>query len=212
MFEGFSNGFSLNYDGPLKEAHVKRFAPNLKLSIGSQLELWEKVMKEVSLGRFAGPFDSPPFSHFVQSPIGLVPKDKGLKTRLIFHLSYPRTGDSVNSGITKASCSVVYPDFEQAVKMCLEQGINCHVVKSDMSSAFIHMLLRRDQWFLLIMKAVHPISKKLCYFVDKCLPLGSSISCAIFQAISDAITHLVKVRAQKKNVNYLDNYLFAAAL
>ena len=63
-------------------------------------------MKEVSLGRYAGPYDEPPFEHFAQSPIGLVPKDKGKKTRLIFHLSYPRNGDSVNSGIPKESCTV----------------------------------------------------------------------------------------------------------
>ena len=41
---------------------------------------------------------------------------------------------------------------------------------------------------------------------------GSSISCAIFQAISDAIAWLVHFRARKPNVNYLDDYLFAAAL
>ena len=76
-------------------------------------------MAEVKLGRFAGPFDKPPLEYFVQSPIGLVPKDKGLKTRFIFHLSYPRSGNSVNSGIPKELCTVKYPDFDEAVKLCL---------------------------------------------------------------------------------------------
>ena len=58
-------------------------------------------MKEVELGSYARPFDEPPFEYYVESPIGLVPKDKGQKTRLIFYLSYPRSGDSVNSGIPK---------------------------------------------------------------------------------------------------------------
>ena len=97
LVDGFSNGFSLNYQGPLQEC--KRTAPNLKLRVGNKYELWNKVMKEVELGRYAGPYDDPPFDNFVQSPIGLVPKDKGLKTRFIFHLSYPKDGDSVNSGI-----------------------------------------------------------------------------------------------------------------
>ena len=48
--------------------------------------------------------------------------------------------------------------------------------------------------------------------MDKCLPFGSSISCAIFQAISDAIAWIVEQRTKKPNVNYLDDYLFAAAL
>ena len=62
------------------------------------------------------------------------------------------------------------------------------------------------------MKAEHPVTKKIWFFVDKCLPFGSLISCAIFQAISDAIAWLVCFRAHKPNVNYLDDYLFAAAL
>ena len=79
-------------------------------------------MKEVELGRYAGPFEKPPFEHYVQSPIGLVPKDKGLKTRLIFHLSYPKQGESVNSGIPKEKCRVKYPDFEEAVRLCIREG------------------------------------------------------------------------------------------
>ena len=47
-------------------------------------------MKEIAEKRMAGPFEDIPFEHFIQSPIGLVPKDGGKKTRLIFHLSYPR--------------------------------------------------------------------------------------------------------------------------
>lgn len=61
------------------------------------------------------------------------------------------------------------------------------------------------------MKAMHPLTNKWYFFVDKCLPFGSSISCAIFQAISDAIS-LVTFRTRKPNVNYLDDYLFAAVL
>ena len=170
------------------------------------------VMKEVELGRYAGPYKEPPFEHFVQSPIGLVPKDKGLKTRLIFHLSYPKTGESVNSGIPKDKCSVKYPGFEEAVKLCIKEGRSCKLAKSDMSSNFRHVPLRKDQWYLLVMKATSPLDNRVYYFVDKCLPFGSSIGCAIFQAISDAIAFLVQHRVGKPNVNYLDDYLFAAAM
>ena len=210
LVDGFTKGFSLQYQGPL--SGCKRRAPNLKLRVGSKLELWNKVMNEVELGRYAGPFEEPPFEQYVQSPIGLVPKDKGLKTRLIFHLSYPRDGDSVNSGIPKENSSVKYPEFDEAVKLCLEEGVSCSVGKSDMSSAFRHVPMAPDQWWLLVMTAIHPITRKLFYFVDKCLPFGASISCAIFQAVSDAIAWITQVRTGRPNVNYLDDYLFAAAI
>ena len=208
LVNGFKEGFSLQYQGNLLGA--KRLAPNLKLRIGNKMELWNKVMKEVQLGRFAGPFKEPPFEFFVQSPIGLVPKDKGQKARLIFHLSYPRDGESVNSGIPHETCTVSYPDFDEVVKLCIHEGVGCAVGKSDMSSAFRHIPMARDQWWLLVMKAEQPRTKEVMYFVDKCLPFGSSISCAIFQAISDAIAWIVEFKTRKPNVNYLDDYLFAA--
>ena len=79
-------------------------------------------MKEVKLGRYAGPFkDKPPFENFIQSPIGLVPKAGG-KTRLIFHLSYQfRNGnESVNYWIPKDLCSVKYKDLDHVIVNCLK--------------------------------------------------------------------------------------------
>ena len=49
-------------------------------------------------------------------------------------------------------------------------------------------------------------------FVDKCLPFGSSISCALFQMVSDGIAHIVQVKIQARIINYLDDYLFVALL
>ena len=78
LCDGFQNGFDLCYEGP--EQNTVRTAPNLKLRVGSKTELWNKVMTEVKAGQYAGPFkDKPPFKHFIQSPIRLVPKDKGKK-------------------------------------------------------------------------------------------------------------------------------------
>ena len=138
LVDGFKNGFDLEYEGP---EDVQQTAPNLKLTVGSELDLWNKVMKEVKLGRFAGPYDKIPFDNYIQSPIGLVPKDGNKDTRLIFHLSYPRqTKDgqkrSVNANIPAERCSVNYPDFSVAVKRCLEEGKGCHISRSDFQQLF----------------------------------------------------------------------------
>ena len=87
--------------------------------------------------------------------MGLVPKDKGKKTRLIFHLSYPKSGDSVNSGIPGDLCSVSYPDFMEAVKICIRAGKACYCGKSDMSMAFRNIPMDRKSWRYLILKAKH---------------------------------------------------------
>ena len=62
------------------------------------------------------------------------------------------------------------------------------------------------------MKARHPVTKLWKYFVDKCLPFGSSISCSHFQHFSNALKHLVRVHTVSESINnYLDNFLFVAA-
>ena len=198
----------LGYEGP---EQVKMKAANLKFRIGNKTDMWNKVMKEVGEKRMAGPFEDIPFEHFIQSPIGLVTKDGGKKTRLIFHLSYPRGGNSVNAGIPEHKCKVRYPDFDEAVKLCIEAGKSCKMDKSDMASAFRHLPMNKVSWRYLLSKAEHPTTGKIYYFVDKCLPFGSSISCAHFQVVSDAIAHIVCIlNNNKKNVNYLDDFFFTA--
>ena len=216
VINGFRHGFALNYEGP-KE--IKRYAPNLKIRVGSPTELWNKVMKEVQACRYAGPYEEVPYEYFIQLPIGLVPKDHGRKTRLIFHLSYPGVGGIlVNAGIPKYLCQVKYPDFEQAIKMCINVGIGgssgclVYIGKSNMSMAFRQAPLRVADFCFLVLKASHPVTRKVYYFVEKCLPFGSSISCAIFQAISSAIAFIVSYKTSNPTLNYLNDYFFAAML
>jgi hypothetical protein len=58
----------------------------------------EKLAKEISQGRIAGPFDELPFVNKHISPIGVVPKKEAGQYRLIHHLSYPKD-NSINDHI-----------------------------------------------------------------------------------------------------------------
>ena len=212
LVDGFKNGFDLGYRGP---TNIKQKANNLKFTIGNKTELWNKIMKEVKAKRYAGPFEEIPFDNYIQSPIGLVPKDQGKKTRLIFHLSHPRNkekGESINGNTPEELTKVKYPSFDDAVKLCLEQGIGCFIAKSDMTAAFRHFGIKKNFWKFLVMKAQHPKTNKWYYFIDKCMPFGASISCSHFQRFSNAIAHIVKTKTEMPNINYLDDFFFAALL
>ena len=191
-------------------------SPNLPLSIGSETELWNKVMKEVQNKRYAGPFEHIPFKNFIQSPIGLVPKDGGKSTRLIFHLSYPRRINknlSVNANTPGHLCTVQYPKFDKAVVLCLKEGQGCVAGKSDLKSAFRHFPIKPSDWMLLVMKARSPLDKKFYYFIDKCMPFGASISCSHFQRFSNALAHILKFKSGgRESINYLDDFFFTATL
>ena len=83
--------------------------------------------------------------------------------------------------------------------------------KSDVQSAFCLISLSMMSWAWLIMSAINPKTKRWQYFVDKCLPFGASISCAIFQRFSNAIRHITQFKTGQRSLsNYLDNFLFIA--
>ena len=225
LVKGFTKGFDIGYRGPKVRRHT---ADNLPFRIGSKTEMWNKIMKEVKEGRYAGPFLQPPCDNYVQSPLGLVPK-AGNKTRLIFHLSYDFgqaiCDKSVNYHTPDELCTVKYKDLDHAVRNCLNLlkylgESNTGVVvycKTDCSNAFRLVPVLVCQRFVLIMMAEHPLTNVKYYFVDKCLPFGSSRSCAIFQEFSDALAFLTEVSIVKKNIcsnpaltNYLDDFLFMA--
>ena len=211
IVSGFKYGFDIGYRGRTKG--IQRTAPNLKLNVGNKTILWNKVMKEVKLKRFAGPFKTVPFCNYIQSPIGLVPKDSGNDVRLIFHLSYPKTGSSVNSETPHWMCTTEYLDFSEAVRRCMEEGESCSCGKSDMQSAFRNLGVRTHQFCWLVLKACSPFDGEYYYFLDKCIPFGSSISCSHFQRVSDGIAHVVKFRNNGKvPINYLDDFFFVSLL
>ena len=133
------------------------------------------------------------------------------KTRLIFHLSYDfKKGKLLNHHTPRHKCSVKYCDLNYAVKAYLtlrenatrkgtnpkrsDKNVNGvgeadteEVVtvifggKTGVQSAFRLVPLKKASWMWLVMKAQHLETGIWMYFVDKCLPFGASISCAIFQ-------------------------------
>ena len=195
-FLGFTHGFDLGYRGP---EQIQQTAKNLKFTIGNETELWNKVMKEVELKRYAGLFTTIPFDNYIQSPIGLVPKDEGTKTRLIFHLPYPRSGNgtSVNGVTPEDLTSVQYCSFDDTVRLCIKEGPGCAAAKSDMSSAFRHLPMKKIFWKFLVMKAKNPADGKFYYFVDKCMPF-------------DIISHIMEFKMKRENINYSDDFFFTA--
>ena len=116
---GFRNGFDIGYRGSLNRKHLSK---NIPIRVGSPAEMWDKLLKEVKLRRYASPFKSIPYQNFVQSPISLVPK-AGNKTRLIFHLSYDfgkqEEEKSINYHTPDDLCMVKYRDIDYAIRSCL---------------------------------------------------------------------------------------------
>ncbi|XP_069122414.1 uncharacterized protein [Argopecten irradians] len=160
----------------------------------------KKVQKEVDLGRVAGPFKERPLPNL--RPLGLIPKSTPGEFRLIHHLSHPKD-NSVNSGIDSDLCSVQYTKFDAAIELVQNLGQGALLAKSDIKSAFRLLPISPQDFDLLGFKL------QGYYYFDKCLPMGCSLSCSLFEKFSSALEWIVQNKLGKRSVlHYLDDFLF----
>ena len=200
LIDGFSLGFRIGFVGTSKSL----LAPNLRSADEQPEVLSAKLDKEWSAGRIVGPFSSPPFANFVSSPLGVVPKKTPGEFRIIHHLSYP-DGSSVNDFIPSEKSTVHYASISDAISMIKSIGRGSYMSKTDIKSAFRIIPIHPDDYHLLGMKWNNS------YFFDRCLPMGCSSSCAIFEAFSSSLEWLAKNFLGASGVlHILDDFLFIA--
>lgn len=177
---------------------------NLKSAFSHPEVVQEKINKEISEGRVAGPFDFPPFPTLRVSPLGVVEK-KNKDFRLIHHLSYPES-DSVNDYIDPKLCYVQYTSFDEAIALVQNLGQGCLLGKSDIKSAFRLIPVSPKDFDQL---GFYVDGK---YYFDKCLPFGCSISPATFEKFARFLEFAVRQRTSIGSIlHYLDDFFFGGA-
>ena len=199
LVQGFKEGFQVGYEGPV----VYSPTPNLPSAMLQPEIVDQKLDKECKLGRLAGPFSFIPFQNLKISPIGLVPKKQSGKFRLIHHLSHP-PGASINDGISEEHSKVIYQSIDDAVKIINELGQGCFLAKTDVAEAFRIVPLHPSQYTLFGMKW------KDKYYFDRCLPMGCSSSCKIFETLSNALQWMARAKLGISHIAHvLDDFLIA---
>ena len=198
LVNGFRYGFRLN-----NIKHTSSDTDKVLTSASKHpLVVDKKLGKEISSNRILGPLKAPPFSDFVISPLGLQPKKTEGEFRVIHHLSYPY-GSSINDGIPREHATVQYANISHAIKHILFYGNNSFLAKSDIQSAFRII-------------PISPLDYKLLgfkwqgnYFFDKCLPMGASSSCQIFEKFSTALQWIIEnYISNTRVIHVLDDFLF----
>ena len=198
MYQGFTEGFRLHYSGlriPIVSRNLKSAESNLQL-------LKEKLLSEVNQGWMIGPFSDPPIPSLRVSPVGMIPKSDG-GLRLITHLSFP-LNISVNDFIDEDFCTVKYTSFDNVIQMIAGLGPGALLAKRDIKSAFRLLPVYPDDFHLLGIKC------GVSYFIDKCLPMGASLSCNLFEKFSSFLHWLVSYKSGIISLDhYLDDFILA---
>ena len=178
-------------------------AHNARSVVDNPEAIRQLVQDELASGRFKGPFESPPFARFHTSPLSLKPKKDPTKFRLVVDLAFPYDSTSVNSNIPEDFASVEYTSFETAIDMLLDLGTRSFMAKADIKSAFRIIPIHPDDYRYL------GFSLDGKFYHDASLPMGSSSSCAIFEAFAKAFHWILEHKLGLRNVlHYLDDWFF----
>ena len=156
-----------------------------------------ELERELSLHRKIGPFLTPPFTNFVESPMGAIPKKRlmPMKWCIIHDLSWP-AAHSVNDGIPKEPFPCTYDTLDRAISQLKLNGQGALMSKLDLSDAFRHILVRREDWELLGSTWQVDINDTTttAYFVDAFLPFGLRSSPALFLKYVDILSFTIQDR------------------
>lgn len=203
--KGFTEGFRIQYQGPPQF----RISRNHSSTLQQPEIVMKAINKELCLNRVAGPFDQPPFPHYVSSPLGIIPKKTPGEHRLIHDLSYP-PDTSINSFIPKSECSVSYETLDTIIALVHKSGRGSFIAKADIEAAFrIIPINPLDHHLLGFTWTVEGVTK---YFYDKCLPFGCSISCRTFENFSCSLQHILINHFEMQGVSHiLDDFMFVHA-
>ena len=145
------------------------------------------------------------YQNFHCSSIGLVPK-KQRGWILITNLSAPQ-GKSINEFINPEICSFYYSSFNQAVSMVRKLGLLAQISKMEISNEFRLLPIRPEDFALL---GFQFLDKN---YVDKFLPIGCAISCALFEKFSSFFLHWMLQQSNVKTiVHYLDDFFICWCL
>ena len=194
---GFTNGFKLCFEGS-KSSFISDNSPTVthNASIAH-----EKIKSEIKLNRIAGPFHHPPFNPFKVSPLALREKSESGKFRLLRNLSYPYNNDSVNANIPEHCSKVRYESLSDAIRF-VQDIPQAWMAKVDIADAFRLIPINPSDYYL---TGFHLDG----YYFDKCLPMGCSSSCMIFERFSSSLKWILNTHYNVVNVvKVLDDFMF----
>ena len=196
ILNGLRDGFRIGFKA--LSVSLRSSSSNMRSALDHPSVIDAYLQNEVSCGRVAGPFSTPPFTDLHISCFGVVPKNNQPgKWRLILDLSSP-DGHSVNDGIPKAPFSIQYVTVDAFINGIMARGHGTSLAKFDVASAYRNV-------------AIHPLDRPLLgmkwreqYYVDMALPFGLRSAPYIFTAIADMVQWML---TSHHGVDFLRHYL-----
>jgi hypothetical protein len=195
LLQGIEHGFHIT-DSVDSPPHMSR--SNYKSTSGvNKMKVEARILEEIEKGNYLPCSVKPK----VVSALGAVPKGKS-DIRVIHDLSRPNGGVNLyahNTSVSYASIVTVTNYFSPAGFMA----------KIDLQAAYRSIPISPSDYELTGIRWKFHGNSEVSYLVDSRLPFGASMSCQIFQRISDAISRMM-ARRNLAVVCYLDDMICVA--
>ena len=200
IVDGISQGFRIGFDHR-KRSNLRACSRNMWSANEHAEVVSNYIADELVLKRIVGPFVSTALGIHCSS-FGVIPKQhQPNKWRLIVDLSSPH-GASVNDGIDRELCSLVYISVADIAAVVMQLGRGSLLAKSDVKSAYRQIPVHPDDRSLLGMRWQGQL------FCDATLPFGLRSAPIIFSAVADALEWVVKARGGTHIFHYVDDFVF----
>ena len=204
ILHGIKHGVNIGYEGPRKPRTHENWPSTYKYRDA----VLDSIHNDVEKGRLLGPFMQPPLTNFVGSPMGAFPKKRSPGHRIIHDLSWP-PGESVNDYIPHDEFTLQYVTVDYIVECLQKCGEKCVLGKIDLSSAYKHILVRREDWELLGLSVTQSKNGVLRteYYVQTVLPFGLRSSSYLFNMYADALEYCMVKNGVTHVHHYVDDYV-----
>ena len=199
VIDGIQSGFRIGFN------RGQRLLPARKnmLSAYHQPQVVDDyINRELTAGRFLGPFPPQVLPEAQVSPFGVIEKSKtpGRGWRLITDLSSPE-GSSVNDGISSELCSLQYTSIDKVAQASRAYGRGALLAKVDIKSAYRLIPVHPDDRHLLSVRWGQAL------FVDAMLPFGLRSAPKIFTAVADGLEWCARQQGARSIDHYLDDFI-----
>ena len=200
ILDGIVHGFRVGFARPSSLPSATHNCPSAE---AHPQVVTDYITKEVSLGRFLGPFsltDAPPLTHL--SKFAVIPKGHTPgKWHLITDFSSPK-GQSVNCVITPPICSLRHITVDEIATVAAGLGRRALISKLDVEATNRIVPVHPDNRLLL------GIQWQGAIYVDAMLPFGLRSAPKIFTEFADALEWVICCRGTWFVWHYIDDFIF----
>ena len=199
LIKGCTQGFPLRYEGDrerdVEHANGRTCQQHPEITA-------EELKKEVSAGRIAGPYATPPLPGFKTVPRGL--KEEPTKYRPITMGNMP-FGDSVNDGIPKLDNIQLAraQDIERKINAAYRRTGQVWMAKADVKMAYRTVPVDPADWHLQGIKWAGQ------YYIDMRMSFGCRSSVDKWLGFADALAWAL-LRWGVHALHYVDDFIFIA--